>query len=54
MNIKLMKEPNCIANMYHMMFSWVINIKESVGKIYQVMADIIVAVPQMKDAKNKM
>ena len=54
MNIKLMKEANCMANVNQMMFRWISDIGESVGKMCQVMANITVAVPQMKDAKNKM
>ena len=47
-----MKEPSCIAKVTHVMFSWVSK-KESVGKIWQIVANVIVIVPQMKDVKNK-
>ena len=53
MNIKLMKETSCIAKMAHVMLSWVTK-NESVGKMLHTMANVIVAVPKMKDVKNKM
>jgi len=48
-----MKEPNCIANAYQRILSWLIK-NESLDKMLHIMANIIVIVPLKKDTRNKM